>query len=235
MGQVRTKHILRATEGFTCHLKGEARRWLPMNSSMIATEPLDAETWAAIGWRNAETLSDFAHAYAYLQRTADDRIAIGGRGRPYSYAGKFDPDGTTPESTVQALKVVLDRLFPAAATAEISTAWSGVLAVPRDWCAGVGYDTSTGIGWAGGYTGQGVTAANLAGRTLTDLVLRRTTPLTTLPWIDRRVRRWEPEPLRWLGVQTMYAAYRRADRIESKRNSPKSALIAKFADRISGR
>lgn len=235
MGRVNARHVLRATEGFTCRLSGESRHWLPMNSSMIATEPLDEQTWSEIGWDNAETLSDFAHAYAYLQRTKDNRIAIGGRGIPYVYAGRFDPGGLTPESTVRALKAVLDRLFPAAVNAKVAAAWSGVLAVPRDWCAGVTYDATAGLGWAGGYSGQGVTAANLAGHTLSDLVLEKKTSRTELAWIDRKSRRWEPEPWRWLGVQAMYAAYRKADRIESSRLSPESSWIARIADRISGR
>jgi hypothetical protein len=91
------------------------------------------------------------------------------------------------------------------------------------------------LGWAGGYTGQGVAASNLAGRTIADLVLLRSTALTTLPWIDRRNRDWEPEPFRWLGVQAIYGAYRRADRIESNRTSANSASIARFADIFSGR
>lgn len=235
MSRVTGRHILRATEGFTCRLPGQARRWLPMNSSMIATEPLSQDMWNEIGWGSSETLSDFAHAYAYIQKTADGRIAIGGRGKPYVYGGRFDENGVTPSETIELLKSVLHRLFPVTSNVEISAAWSGVLAVPRDWCAGVGYDKTTGLGWAGGYTGQGVTATNLAGRTLADLVLGRLTPLTELPWIDRNSGKWEPEPFRWLGVQSIYAAYRRADRIESNRNSPESAHVAKIADWISGR
>ncbi|WP_436839147.1 hypothetical protein [Nonomuraea angiospora] len=73
-------------------------------------------------------------------------------------------------------------------------------------------DRRTGLGWADGYVGHGVATTNLAGRTLRDLVLGRETELTGLPWVGRRVRRWEPAPLRWLGVRGMYAAYREADR-----------------------
>jgi glycine/D-amino acid oxidase-like deaminating enzyme len=39
-GVVRAPVILRATEGYTSSLSGERRTWLPMNSSMIITEPL---------------------------------------------------------------------------------------------------------------------------------------------------------------------------------------------------
>jgi glycine/D-amino acid oxidase-like deaminating enzyme len=131
------------------------------------------------------------------------------------------------------LAVVLHRYFPAAANARIDHAWAGVLGVPRDWCAVVGLDPDSGTAWAGGYTGHGVASANLAGRTLRDLILGRDTELTALPWVGRTARAWEPEPLRWLGVRALYAAYRAADRIE-RRGAPTSAL-AKVADRVSGR
>ena len=92
----------------------------------------------------------------------------------------------------------------------------------------------TGLGFAGGYVGTGDTAANLAGRTLTALVLGRDTRATSMPWVNRNVRRWEPEPLRWLGVQAMYAMYHRADRQEAGGRITTSPL-AGIADRISGR
>jgi glycine/D-amino acid oxidase-like deaminating enzyme len=235
LGTVRAPVVVRATEGFTARLPGQARRWLPMNSSMIVTEPVPAPVWQAIGWEHAETLSDTAHAYVYLQRTADDRIAIGGRGRPYAFGNNFDPPGTTPPETAASLTRVLHKLFPATAGVQIARSWSGVLAVPRDWCASVGYEPATGLGWAGGYVGQGVTTANLAGRTLTDLITGTDSPLTRLPWVGHQGRRWEPEPLRWLGVQALYAAYRLADRREEAAGLRRSAYVARAADRISGR
>jgi hypothetical protein len=106
--------------------------------------------------------------------------------------------------------------------------------VPRDWCATVGLDPRTGIGWAGGYVGVGVSTANLAGRTLADLALGRTTELTALPWVNRRVRQWEPEPLRWLGVHGMYALLRSADRREAASAGPPSRLAA-LGNWITGR
>lgn len=239
-GTVRAPYILRCTEGFTANLKGHRRTWLPMNSSMIATEPLPDTTWDTIGWNGRETLGDLAHAYMYAQRTADNRIAIGGRGVPYRYASATDNDGRTQPATIQALRSLLIRLFPTTAGAHIDHAWSGVLGVPRDWCATVTLDRSTGLGWAGGYVGSGLATANLAAHTLRDLIQQDSgqagpTDLTTLPWVNHRVRRWEPEPLRWLGVHTLYAAYRAADRRES--NSPHATTdrLATLADRISGR
>ncbi|MFE7973711.1 NAD(P)/FAD-dependent oxidoreductase [Streptomyces shenzhenensis] len=239
-GTVRAPYVLRCTEGFTASLKGQRRTWLPMNSSMIATEPLTDEQWAAIGWDGRETLGDMAHAYMYAQRTADGRIALGGRGVPYRFGSKTDNDGRTQEATVDALREILVRFFPSLAGLRVAHAWSGVLGVPRDWCATVTLDRSTGLGWAGGYVGSGVATANLAARTLRDLVRLDSgqggrTELTDLPWVDHKVRRWEPEPFRWLGVQGMYATYRAADRRERLRPGAESSRLARLADRVAGR
>jgi glycine/D-amino acid oxidase-like deaminating enzyme len=205
-----------------------------MNSSMIVTEPLTADAWDQIGWRRYETLGDGAHMYIYAQRTADDRIAIGGRGKPYRFGSHVDRNGNTSIETIAELRVILGRLFPAIANVRIDHAWSGVLGVPRDWCATVGLDVSTGLGWAGGYVGHGVTTTNLAGRTLRDLVLASDTALTQLPWVDWKARNWEPEPLRWIGVHSLYAAYRAADRVEVGGRTTTSP-IATVANIISGR
>ncbi|MGN9795525.1 NAD(P)/FAD-dependent oxidoreductase [Streptomyces sp. OZ13] len=239
-GTVRAPYILRCTEGFTASLKGQHRTWLPMNSSMIVTEPLPDDAWDEIGWSGRETLGDMAHAYMYAQRTADNRIAIGGRGAPYRYGSRTDNDGRTGPATVEALREILIRFFPRLAGARIAHAWSGVLGVPRDWCATATLDRSTGLGWAGGYVGSGVATSNLAARTLRDLIQQDSgqsgpTDLTALPWVNHKVRKWEPEPLRWLGVHTLYSAYRRADRYEATTHTPTTARLATLADKISGR
>src|ERR1700678_354736 len=233
-GDVRARYVLRCTEGFTADLPGQHRTLLPMNSSMIITGPLGDEAWKSIGWDGFETLSDEAHAYIYAQRTLDGRIALGGRGIPYRFGSGIDNDGTIPPSTVAQLGRILRRMFPAATEAGIEHAWCGVLGVPRDWCATVTMDPRTGLGWAGGYSRHGVAAANLAGRTLADLVRGVPSPLTMLPWVGHRSPRWEPEPARWAGVHGLYALYRTADRLESARQSPRTSLLARAGDLISG-
>ncbi|MFI0983349.1 NAD(P)/FAD-dependent oxidoreductase [Streptomyces sp. NPDC021093] len=239
-GTVRAPYILRCTEGFTASLDSQRRTWLPMNSSMIVTDPIDPRLWDTIGWEGRENLGDMAHAYMYAQRTADDRIALGGRGVPYRFGSRTDNDGRTRSATVDALREILVRFFPTLAGTRVAHAWSGVLGVPRDWCATVTLDRTTGLGWAGGYVGSGVATTNLAARTLRDLFLQDsgqggTTDLTTLPWVNHKVRKWEPEPFRWLGVQGMYAAYREADRRELSGRTAATHRIARLADRIAGR
>ena len=232
-GVLRAPVIIRATEGFTARMKGLRRRWLPMNSAMIATDPLPQQVWDSIGWEGCETLGDLAHGFFYAQRTADGRIALGGRAVPYRYGSRIDRDGAVPPATIEYLTGVLNTALPQTRGVPIAHGWCGVLAVPRDWTAGVQFDQATGLGEAGGYVGHGVTATNLASRTLADLILKRDTDLTVLPWVNHHSKTWEPEPLRWLGVRGLYTAYKIADGHEPRRT--RTSPIATLADRITGR
>lgn len=233
-GTVSADFVVRATEGFTAGLKGLRRLWLPMNSSLIATEPLSQQVWDELHWSEGEVLGDFAHVYMYAQRTADDRIAIGGRGVPYKYGSRTDTDGQTPLVTVDTLSEIMHRFFPATRGAAVDHVWSGVLGVPRDWAATVGLDRETGIAWGGGYVGTGVTSTNLAGRTITDLILEHDSEIASLPWVNHRVRKWEPEPLRWIATKGLYTAYGIADAAELRGRATTSP-IAHIADVITGR
>jgi len=232
-GTVRAPIIIRATEGFTAGISGHKRLWLPLNSALIVTEPLPEALWKEIGWEGRELLGDMAHAYCYAQRTREGRIAMGGRGVPYRFGSKTDVRGQTQDATIAQLRAILTRLLPQTKDLRIDHAWCGVLGVPRDWCTTAGLDKDSGIGWAGGYVGLGVSSSNLSGRTLCDLVLGRDTELTRLPWVNRSVRKWEPEPLRWLGVHSMYQLYRIADEREEAGLQHTSRLAA-IADRLTG-
>ncbi len=232
-GVVTAGTVLRATEGFTPRLAGHRRDWLPLNSAQIVTAPLPPEMWAKIGWQGNEILGDFGHAYCYAQRTREGRIAMGGRGVPYLWGSAIDDAGRADSETINRLKAILYRHFPMLREVPIDHAWCGVLGVPRDWCATVGFDGDSRIGWAGGYVGVGVSTSNLAGRTLADLTLGRESAFISLPWVNRKVRKWEPEPLRWLALRGMYRALNAADRAEALGGPP--SRLAKVANWLAGR
>lgn len=232
-GMVKARTILRATEGYTSLLSGHERDWLPLNSAQIATAPLPEAMWSKIGWQGFEIVGDFANSYCYCQRSDDDRIIVGGRGIPYRFGNRLDENGAPDTETIQRLIAILHRHFPVTSSHPIDHAWCGVLAVPRDWCASVSFDPATRIGYAGGYVGVGVSTSNLAGRTLADLALGRDSELTRLPWINRPLRRWEPEPFRWLGLRGMYALLNAADRAEDRGANP--SRLATLGNSIMGR
>jgi glycine/D-amino acid oxidase-like deaminating enzyme len=232
-GEVRAGRVILATEGYTADLPGRRRSLLPLNSAMIVTEPLPAAVWSALGWAGAETLLDGSHLYTYSQRTADGRIAIGGRGVPYRFGSRTDREGPVPAQTVAELRARLRSLLPVEADVRVQRAWHGILGVSRDWCPTVCFDAEAGFGFAGGYAGEGVAASNLAARTLRDLILERDTELTRLPWVGQGARNWEPEPLRFLGARSIYRLYRLADRREAA--TGRVSRLAAAANAIAGR
>ena len=216
-GTVRAEVVVRATEGYTETLAGEGRRLLPLYSLMVATEPLDDERWGGIGLARRETFADDRHMVIYGQRTEDGRIAFGGRGAPYHLGSRIRPGTEARSATHDRIVETLVELFPSLAEVAITHRWGGVLGVPRDWFPSVTFDRARGRATAGGYVGEGVAAANLAGRTLADLVTGRASDLVDLPWVGHRSPRWEPEPLRWTAVNAGLALSGWADRAEARR------------------
>ena len=228
-GQVRAAVVVRATEGFTAQLPGLRRALAPVYSLMVATEPLGPGVWDRIGLQARETFADNRHLVIYGQRTSDDRLAFGGRGAPYHFGSRIRPEQDRDPAVFAALHRVLVDLLPAVQDAAFTHAWGGPLGIARDWCASVGLDRATGLAWAGGYVGDGVSTTNLAGRTLADLVLQRDSDLVHLPWVNHRSPQWEPEPLRWLGVSASLAVMTGADAEEERtgRQSRRAALLSR--------
>ncbi|MEP6816211.1 MAG: FAD-binding oxidoreductase [Marmoricola sp.] len=232
-GTVTAEVVLRATEGYTPRLAGLGREIAPVYSLVVATEPLDDATWASIGLADRPTFSDGRHLIIYGQRTADGRLAFGGRGAPYHFRSRIRPSYDEEPKVFADLRETLRGLLPQLRDVAFTHAWGGPLGIARDWSASVGLDRGTGIGWAGGYVGDGVATTNLAGRTLADLVTGRESDLVTLPWVSHRSRRWEPEPLRWLGINAGLRAMTLAD-AEERRTGRPSRIARMMAPLIGG-
>jgi glycine/D-amino acid oxidase-like deaminating enzyme len=231
-GTVRARFVVRATEGYTPQLPGLERALAPVYSLMIATQPLPEATWAQIGLAGRPTFGDLRHLIIYGQRTADGRLAFGGRGAPYHLGSAIRPSFDRVPAVFEALRRTLGELFPVLGEVPVTHCWGGPLGVPRDWCASVGLDQGTGLAWAGGYVGDGVSTTNLAGRTLADLITGRDSALVRLPWVGHRSPAWEPEPLRWLGLNAGLRVMSVADREEARTGRPSRA--AGFMGRFLG-
>jgi glycine/D-amino acid oxidase-like deaminating enzyme len=229
-GTVRAPYVIRATEGYTALLPGQRRSIAPVYSLMIATAPLPEAVWAQIGLTSRPTFGDLRHLIIYGQRTADGRLAFGGRGAPYHLGSAVRPSFDRVPAVFAALRRTLAELFPVLGDVEVTHGWGGPIGVPRDWCASVGLDRATGLGWAGGYVGDGVATTNLAGRTLADLITGTDSELTRLPWVGHRSPQWEPEPLRWLGVNAGLQTMAWADRHETRTGRPSRAarVVSRF-------
>jgi glycine/D-amino acid oxidase-like deaminating enzyme len=232
-GRVRADVILCATEAYSDSTRVHKRLLLPLHSMMIATEPLPQAVWDEIGLARRETFGDTRRVVIYGQRTADDRLAFGGRGAYFFGSGvrnRFEPD----DNAFQSVRKSLDDLFPILRDYQTTHRWGGPLGIPRDWQPSVGIDRTRGFAWAGGYVGEGVAASNLAGRTMADLILERESELVDLPWVGKPFPRWEPEPLRWLGVSAVRMLAESLDGAEfAGRPAPrwKASIYDRFASK----
>lgn len=230
---IRARYVIRATEGYTAEIAGQHRRLMPFYSLMVATEPLPERTWEQIGLADRPTFSDGRRLVIYGQRTADDRLAFGGRGAPYSFGSKIDARTEFDASVHRMIERTLVDLFPVLDRYRFTHAWGGTLGIARDWWASVGLDPVTGVGWAGGYVGDGVGASNLAGRTLAALITEaQDDPLLELPWVNHRSPLWEPEPLRWAAATVGLKATESADKVEARTGKP--SLRGRLVDVLTG-
>ena len=216
-GVVQASLVVQATEGYSDVFSQTKRRLAPLYSLMVATEPLDEATVAALGWQNRATFNDGGQMIIYAQLTRDRRIAFGGRGAPYHFASRvrdrFDIDDSTHERIVASIA----RHFPAARGARITHRWGGPLGVPRDWTPSVIIRRDEKYARIGGYVGDGVAATNLFARMFVDAWSRTDTPLSRLPFVQHQSPRWEVEPFRFIGINSLLKLADHIDDYELRR------------------
>jgi glycine/D-amino acid oxidase-like deaminating enzyme len=229
-GRLHATSVLRCTEGYTSRIRGLERASIPLHSMMVATEPLSDEVWKDIGLNGRETFADNRRTVTYGQRTADGRLAFGARGL-YYYGSEIRDYFDSDNPYFDRVHRTLLEFFPSLAGVEITHRWGGALAVPRDRVASVRFDPATGLGSAGGYSGNGVAVTNLAGRTLAELATGKQTELSSLPWVNHQSPNWEPEPLRWIGAQSVRKMADASDRAEKRGRS--AGLRGSIVDRLS--
>lgn len=232
-GTVHAKYVVRATEAYTDSIENQRRELVPVHTSMLATEVLDDAAIEQLRWNGHEALLA-EHPFLHLQFTTDNRITIGGDDPrvPYRWRSMPNVDGPASPKVFDHYRRELVKLFPFLDGVAIADSWQGVFGTRRSWAPGVGLDSTTGIGYAGGYVGEGLAAANLAGRTLRDLILGRSTDLTALPWTNLRSRRWEPEPLRILGAGLIWGARAVGERLETR--TGKASALVSLGNRAAG-
>jgi glycine/D-amino acid oxidase-like deaminating enzyme len=225
-GDVRAKTIVLAGEAYGQRLPKLRRTLVPMYSLIVLTEPLSDSDWAHIGWRNRELVASARLSVDYLNRTADGRILFGGRGAPYHLRSLIADRLDRHEPTHAMLRRMTREWFPMVRDVRFSHAWGGPLGMPRDWMPTTSYDAAAGVARAGGYTGSGVATANLFGRIVSDLIAGEVTPLTQLPTVNHHSPRWEPEPLRWMGIRYAQEGMARLDReTERTGNAPSGRTL----------
>ncbi|MEX6502259.1 NAD(P)/FAD-dependent oxidoreductase [Pseudomonas zhanjiangensis] len=239
-GSVRADWIVPALEGYAASLPPLGRHQLPVQSLLVATEPLPAETWAELGLERGQAFCENSRQVTYGQRTADDRLVFGARGG-YRFGGRLRQDFNLSEAERDLRRYLFGELFPQLRNVRLSHAWGGNLGMARRFHPHMLADRRSGIALAGGYGGEGVGASNLGGRTLADLILGRDSLLTRQPWVLAdtaldSLPRWEPEPCRWLGYNAVIQSFVHEDRVLADPHSPpwRRRLAARLAAAMEG-
>ncbi|MDW5377506.1 FAD-binding oxidoreductase [Halomonas sp. HP20-15] len=211
-GAIEATTIVCATEGYAERFHDFRRHIIPVQSMVIATEPLSDETWREIGMAERPAFADASRIITYGHRSADGRLIFGARGS-YRFGARVKHDQPINDAAIAMRRDLLAELFPALQEVRITHGWGGSLGLSRNFRPHAIVDRQTGIATAGGYAGEGVAASHLFGRTLAELILERETSLTDKPWAfantshRRLIKRWEPEPLRWLAAQAITYSY----------------------------
>jgi len=208
---VRSRWVVPAVEGYSVTLPPLGRYQLPVQSLIVATEPLSAATWDEIGLSRGQAFSESSRQVTYGQRTADNRLIFGARGG-YQFAGKLRHDFDLTRSEIELRRYLFGELFPQLKNVQITHGWGGNLGMSRHFKPHMLCDRASGIALSGGYGGEGVGASNLGGRTLADLILGRDTERVHQPWVIPQggldaLRAWEPEPCRWLGYNAIIRSF----------------------------
>jgi glycine/D-amino acid oxidase-like deaminating enzyme len=214
--RIKAPKVIQATEVY-----GQANReFIPLYSLMIATEPLSNKIWKEIGNRERFTFAENAHVINYAQRTVDNRLAIGGRGASTPYLSKLKDAKEQTKSVHNRLRNLALSWFPILENSKFTHSWGGAVAITRNWEPYLQYDRKLGFGRLGGYAGDGVTMSYLAGKIMAAEVLDRKLDLRNLHFVNQPIKKWEPEPLRYIAVNSLVQLSNLADFEESKSGKP---------------
>ncbi|MFD1707188.1 NAD(P)/FAD-dependent oxidoreductase [Siminovitchia sediminis] len=181
-GKVVAKELVIATNGYTTSItKQLVRSIIPMNSNMIATEPLD-ESIAKKLIPKKRGAFDTKNLLYYFRLSKDNRMLFGSR-----IAGP--QDGTLYEK----LRKCMLHVFPQLKESKIDYQWGGKLAVTRSMFPHVG-KTEDGAHFALGYSGHGVSLSTLMGQIIAENIAAsdrekcslEKLPLKEIPFLNQR-------------------------------------------------
>ncbi len=216
--RLESKFVVRAVEAYH---EGTADQ-VPIYSLMIATEPLPPEVFEEIGIQNRETFAEASHLVTYAQRTSEDRLAIGGRGAPYTWGSRRNEASEYNRKDHERLRNMAREWFPILGKFEFTHSWGGAVGVTRDWAPFV--RTTENYGEMGGYAGDGVALSYLAAGAMADLILEKESERVQLPFIQWKNPRWEPEPLRWIAINGAIRLSGFADKEEKRTKRPSGVM-----------
>jgi glycine/D-amino acid oxidase-like deaminating enzyme len=221
---------IRATEAFTPR-KWMGNKQIPIYSLMVATNQLPDTLMQELRNSQRATIQEACHLITYAQFTADNRVALGGRGVRYKLFSRLSERSEIDNRMHKALERRVKSWFPQLQGCEFEYRWGGAVALTRRWQAFLNYDQESGHAQIGGYVGDGVTLSYLVAKTLAMKISNQKIP--NLPFVNQKIGNWEFEPIRYLAVNAGFKATVAADFEERVTGRP--SLIAAMVDPLINR
>lgn len=156
-GEVRAAAVLVTTNGYSLHPRGTALPWLarrlvPLNSYIIATEELGEAVIDRL-FPGRRMVSDSKRVLNYFRPSPDGKRVLWG--------GRASFRAATAAATAPALHGYMTACFPELAKVRITHAWTGHVAFTLDHLPHIGVER--GIHYAAGCQGSGVAMASWLG------------------------------------------------------------------------
>ena len=211
--------ILLATNAFRSPLAKVRRSIIPVWDYQLATEPLNQEQLAAIGWhKTRHALENHGNMFHYYRMTHDNRITWGGGGAVrYYFNNNIDNSCADIPERFEQLAREFFETFPQLGGVKFSHRWSGIIATSTRFCMVPGVAFNGRVAWAVGYTGLGVGASRFGARVGIELLGYQPSDILKMQFIKKKPMPWAPEPFRWFGVRFTQQALVKADANNGKR------------------
>jgi glycine/D-amino acid oxidase-like deaminating enzyme len=218
-GSVRAAAAVLATNAYTRELGYFRSALIPLHSHVIATGPRPPEEWASRGWKKGASFIDDRSRISYGTLTPDGRVLFGGGSNSayqYLFGNRTHSPGPS-DASVESMRRQLLRYLPRLEGVPITHRWSGPVALTLSRLPAIGVrGAHRNLYFALGYSGHGITLANLAGKILSDLYAGSEERWQGLPFYERKPRFIPPEPLRFLGYQGYTRLTGRSPRIRER-------------------
>ena len=219
-GRVTADRVVIANNVWAAAIPELSRYIVPVTSTIVITEAVP-ERLQEIGWRGGEAITDSQLMVDYYRTTRDGRIAFGKGTGALAFGTKIGQRFDFDDMDAEATEADFRRVYPMLRDVKIEHSWSGPIdrtydSLPLFGALPKADHIVYGIGWSG----NGVGPSRIGGRILSSLALGLKDEWSQCGLVERKPRRFPPEPFRYIGGNVVRSAVARKEKAEAAGEKP---------------